>query len=40
MTWTLDPAQREILDAADRFARRELYPLAARMDAEEWWPTA
>jgi isovaleryl-CoA dehydrogenase len=38
VTWTLDPAQREILDAADRFARRELYPLAARMDAEEWWP--
>jgi isovaleryl-CoA dehydrogenase len=30
--------QREILDTADRFARKELYPLAARMDAEEWWP--
>jgi isovaleryl-CoA dehydrogenase len=27
-----------ILDAADRFARNELYPLAPRMDAEEWWP--
>lgn len=30
--------QREILDTADRFARQELYPLATRMDAEEWWP--
>ena len=28
----------EILDTADRFARHELYPLAPRMDAEEWWP--
>jgi len=27
-----------ILDAADRFARNELYKLAPRMDAEEWWP--
>lgn len=30
--------EHEILDAADRFARRELYPLAPRMDDEEWWP--
>ncbi|MDB5577823.1 MAG: isovaleryl-CoA dehydrogenase [Bradyrhizobium sp.] len=29
-----------ILDAADRFARAELYPLAQRMDDEEWWPDA
>lgn len=28
----------EVLSNADRFARAELYPLAARMDAEEWWP--
>jgi isovaleryl-CoA dehydrogenase len=34
----LSAEHREILDAADRYARRELYPLAARMDAEEWWP--
>lgn len=27
-----------ILDQADRFARAELYPLAVRMDDEEWWP--
>jgi isovaleryl-CoA dehydrogenase len=28
----------EILDQADKFARNELYPLAQRMDDEEWWP--
>src|ERR1700752_1448485 len=27
-----------ILDQADRFAQKELYPLAQRMDDEEWWP--
>ncbi len=30
--------QKAMLDEADRFARNELYPLAARMDDEEWWP--
>lgn len=34
----LDAEQREILNQADRFGRNELYPLAARMDDEEWWP--
>ncbi|WP_137389990.1 acyl-CoA dehydrogenase family protein [Rhodoligotrophos defluvii] len=34
----LSPEQQEILDAADRFARNELYPLSERMDNEEWWP--
>jgi isovaleryl-CoA dehydrogenase len=29
----------EILDQADKFARNELYPLAQKMDDEEWWPT-
>lgn len=29
----------EVLAQADRFARAELYPLAQRMDDEEWWPT-
>ncbi len=28
----------EILTSADRFAQSELYPLAQRMDDEEWWP--
>lgn len=30
--------EQAILDGADRFARQELYPLAKRMDDEEWWP--
>lgn len=34
----LDDDQRVILDQADRFARNELYGLAERMDADEWWP--
>lgn len=34
----LTPDQRTILDEADKFSRSELYPLAARMDNEEWWP--
>lgn len=29
----------EILAQADRFAQNEVYPLAPRMDNEEWWPT-
>lgn len=34
----LSAEQRETLDTADEYARNELYPLAARMDREEWWP--
>ena len=34
----LTEEQRETLDAADDYARHELYPLAPRMDSEEWWP--
>jgi isovaleryl-CoA dehydrogenase len=34
----LSPEQLEMLDAADRYAREELYPLSKRMDDEEWWP--
>ncbi len=34
----LEGGEHEILDAADLFARKELYPLSARMDDEEWWP--
>lgn len=30
--------EQEVLTQADRFARAELYPLAQRMDDEEWWP--
>ena len=34
----LSPEHQQILDQADRFARAELYPLAERMDQQEWWP--
>ncbi|HET6598590.1 MAG TPA: acyl-CoA dehydrogenase family protein [Burkholderiaceae bacterium] len=34
----LSSDEQEVLDQADRFARRELHPLSARMDNEEWWP--
>lgn len=34
----LSAEQREALDTADEYSRNELYPLAARMDREEWWP--
>jgi isovaleryl-CoA dehydrogenase len=34
----LGDEHRQILANADRFAQRELYPVAPKMDAEEWWP--
>ncbi len=34
----LSTTEMEILHQADRFAQAELYPLAQRMDDEEWWP--
>ena len=34
----LTQEQLATLDGADAYAREELFPLAARMDAEEWWP--
>ena len=37
-SFDLDADHRLILNETDRFARKELYPLSARMDAEEWWP--
>jgi isovaleryl-CoA dehydrogenase len=30
--------ERQMLEETDRFACGQLYPLAARMDTEEWWP--
>lgn len=27
-----------IFEQANKFARNELYPIAAKMDADEWWP--
>lgn len=38
MPFALTLEQIEILDQTDRFAKAELYPLANRMDDEEWWP--
>src|SRR4051812_20933178 len=37
--FALTADQQQVLDAADHFARKELYPLSPRMDAEEWWPS-
>lgn len=34
----LDADQRAILDLASNFAKQELYSLAPKMDAEEFWP--
>lgn len=34
----LSSEEQEILHQADRFGYNELYPLAPRMDEEEWWP--
>jgi isovaleryl-CoA dehydrogenase len=34
----LTPDQQNLLDHADKFAREQLYPLARKMDDEEWWP--
>jgi isovaleryl-CoA dehydrogenase len=36
--FALASERQEILDSADRYARTQLYPLAERMDREEWWP--
>nr|WP_293244774.1 acyl-CoA dehydrogenase family protein [Panacagrimonas sp.] len=35
---SLSHDEMEILGNADRFAQAELYPLAQKMDDEEWWP--
>jgi isovaleryl-CoA dehydrogenase len=37
--FALDEEQQAVLDQADRYGRNELYPLAERMDREEWWPS-
>lgn len=37
--FTLTEEQQGLLDHADKFAREQMYPLAQRMDDEEWWPT-
>ena len=37
--FNLNEEHEAILAAADQFAKKELYPLAEKMDNEEWWPT-
>jgi isovaleryl-CoA dehydrogenase len=37
--FSLTEEQAALLEQADEFGRRELLPLAQRMDDEEWWPT-
>ena len=34
----LMPEQQLMLDEVAKYSRKELYPLASRMDEEEWWP--
>jgi isovaleryl-CoA dehydrogenase len=34
----LSDDQREVLDAADHYARNELYDISRKMDDEEYWP--
>ena len=34
----LSSDEMEILNQADHFAQNEMYPLAQKMDDEEWWP--
>jgi len=36
--FSLTPDQQALMDHADRFGRERLYPLAAKMDLEEYWP--
>jgi isovaleryl-CoA dehydrogenase len=36
--FALKDDEAALLDHTDRWARERLYPLAPRMDAEEWWP--
>ncbi|KEI70431.1 acyl-CoA dehydrogenase family protein [Endozoicomonas elysicola] len=36
--FNLTTEQQSLLDHADRFGREQLFPYAARMDNEEWWP--
>ena len=37
--FNLNEEQKAILEAADQFGKKELFPLAEKMDNEEWWPT-
>jgi isovaleryl-CoA dehydrogenase len=36
--YRLSQEQQSLLDHADKFAREQMYPLAQKMDDQEWWP--
>ncbi|MAU62868.1 MAG: acyl-CoA dehydrogenase [Flavobacteriaceae bacterium] len=36
--FSLNEDQKAVLDTANQFAKKELYPHAEKMDNEEWWP--
>ena len=36
--FSLNEDQKAVLDTANQFAKKELYPFAEKMDNEEWWP--
>ena len=36
--FSLTEDQQSLLEHTDRFAREQMYPLAQKMDNEEWWP--
>lgn len=36
--YKLTEEQQAVLEAADQFGRKEMYPLSEKMDNEEWWP--
>ncbi len=36
--FTLNSDQRAILETANQFGKKELYPLSEKMDNDEWWP--
>ncbi len=39
LLFDLGAEHKELLDHADRIGREQLYPLAEKMDNEEWWPS-
>ena len=36
--FTLNTDQKAILETANQFGKKELYPLSEKMDNDEWWP--
>ena len=36
--FTLNSDQKAVLETANQFGKKELYPLSEKMDNDEWWP--